>query len=102
TTWLARAGEAEEAGDLEGAASALARAVRRALARVRPDAATRATEELFAETRGEARQLVVWLQRLDRLRFAPGGASAAELRALRDEIVRWREAGGPERLARDC
>lgn len=100
--WLARAREAEEAGDLDAAAAALARALRRALARAVPDAGTRATEELFAEARGEAREPVLWLQRLDRLRFAPGGASAAELRALRAEIARWREGGGPERLARGC
>lgn len=100
--WLARARRAEEAGDLEGAADALARALRVALGRALPGAGARATEELFAEAPGPARPLVLWLQRLDRLRFAPGGPSAAELRSVRGEIEGWRAAGGPERLARDC
>jgi hypothetical protein len=102
TACLARAREAEEAGELDAAADALARALRAALARAVPGAETRATEELFVPARGEMRELMLRLQRLDRMRFAPGGPSAAELRTLRAEIAAWCDAGGPERLRRDC
>jgi len=95
---LQEAALAERAGDLDATAGALARGLRAALEPTLPGAATLTAEECYARAEEPARELALLLQKLERVRFMPGG-SAAELRDVRRRLEA--RIGSPTAAPRD-